>query len=505
MSFSSCKDDILSEITTLEVARAFSPTGLAAVVVNKTGVKLTWLAVNNPDSYTIEIYETADFSGSPVKTVSNIPFKQVPYTVTGFAGQTTYFARVKAVGAGVDDSKWVTATFNTDPEQIFQTVSTATLLAKEVTLSWPAGEIASSIVLTPGNITHTVTSAEIAAGQATLTGLAAETDYVATLLKGTKTRGTATFTTLLDLGKATAVNPGDNLSALLLNATEGQVFALFPGSYTVNADVIISKSISIKGVKPYDKPIINGMVLRLKSNAGLELKDLILDGTGSVANYTILYDAVSGSSAFAPLIVQKCEVKNYAKGIMSVGLATLIESVTYSKNLIHDFECNGADFIDFRNGIAKTFLFENNTVYNCASSTTTGARDLFRMDAGGSTNFSTITSMITIKTNTFNNASNLAAKRFLYIRLVRNSIDFSKNIVANTAGFFAVTASIITTSASNNYFNAPLFTATPASGTKNDTGTSTSLDPGFTGAATGNFTISNGTLKSNGIGDPRWR
>src|SRR5687768_12313400 len=114
ISFSSCKDDILPEITTLDVARAFSPTGLTAVIVNKTGVKLTWNAVNNAESYTIEIFETADFSGSALKTIPNISFKQVPYTITGLAGQTTYYGRVKAIGVGIDDSKWVTGTFSTD-------------------------------------------------------------------------------------------------------------------------------------------------------------------------------------------------------------------------------------------------------------------------------------------------------------------------------------------------------------------------------------------------------
>ena len=40
IGFSGCKDNMMEEITELNVARAFSPTGLTALVVNRTGVRL---------------------------------------------------------------------------------------------------------------------------------------------------------------------------------------------------------------------------------------------------------------------------------------------------------------------------------------------------------------------------------------------------------------------------------------------------------------------------------
>ena len=510
LSFSSCKDDLYNEITTLEVGRAFSPTGLDVRVVNKTGARLNWKAVNNASSYTIEFFENADFSGSPAKTIENITFEQVPYTVSGLSGETEYFVRVKAVGQGVEDSKWVTGTFKTDAEQIFQDINLEKLTAKSVTLNWPAGETATTITIAPGNITHSVTPAEVAAGEVTISGLTGETTYTAKLFNGPKVRGTKTFTTLIDLGGAIAVNPGDDLATLLTNAAGGEVFALMPGTHNVNADVIVSKSISIKGAKPADKPIVNGLFIKLRGNAGLSLKDLVIVGPGTTSatltNQPIIYDEAS-DIAYGPLVVQDCEIKNFVKGIIYANNKTLIESVTYSGNLIYNIECNGSDFVDFRNGIAKTFLFENNTVYNVASSTTTGARDLFRMDAGGSTNFSTITSAITIRTNTFYNASNADGKRYLYIRLAKHTIDFSKNVVANSAGLYSnQAATTITTVANNNYFNAANFYQSTASGAKNDnSGTYTTLDPQFTNPSAGNFTVGNENLKFAGVGDPRWR
>eukprot|EP01136_Pigoraptor_vietnamica_P023770 Opistho-1_new@76213 len=228
IGFSSCKDDAMEEITKLQVNRTFSPTGLSATVINKTNIRLSWNAVSNAKSYTIEVFETADFSGTAVKTIKDIAFTQLPYTVTGLAGDTQYAIRVKAVGDGVADSKYITGSIKTDPEQIFQAVDATKLTANSVVLNWPAGEVATTITLSPGNITRTVTAAEIAAGAATITGLTGETLYTARLFNGTKVRGTITFTTLLDLGGAIAVYPTDNLATLMANANAGDVFSLFP-------------------------------------------------------------------------------------------------------------------------------------------------------------------------------------------------------------------------------------------------------------------------------------
>lgn len=504
IGFSGCKDDTIKPINTLDVDRAFSPTGLTANVVNKTDIRLTWKAVNNAKSYTVEVFETADFSGTPVKLIKDITFSQLPYTVTGLGGDTQYAIRVKAVGEGIDDSKWITASLKTDAEQILQAVNPAKLTATSVAINWPAGQTATTITLTPGNITRNVTAAEIAAGEVIITGLTGETLYTAKLMNGTKVRGTITFTTLLDLGGATAVSPTDDLATLITNAASGTVFALMPGTYTINADITVGKSISLKGARPSDKPIIKGAVLRVKGNAGLSLRDLVIDGTGALnGNQAIIYDEAS-DNAYGNLTVENCVISNYVKGMIYVNLKTLIESVTFTGNLISNIECNGGDFVDFRNGIAKTVIFSNNTVYNSVV-----ARDGFRMDAGGSTNFPTITSIITVSNNTFNGVCNGAANRLLYIRLAKHEIYFSKNIVANSGGILTNQASTQIVAANfvaNNYFNAPTFLAgSVTSGAKYDTGSATSLNPGFANVAAGNFTISEVTLKANGIGDARWR
>jgi len=127
------------------------------------------------------------------------------------------------------------------------------------------------------------------------------------------------------------------------------------------------------------------------------------------------------------------------------------------------------------------------------------------MDAGGSTNFPGITSVIHISNNTFNKVCDGTSRRILYIRLASNQITFTKNILANTLGYYSnQTATNIVAMANNNYWNAPNFTASTTSNAKNDTGVYTTLDPGFINAAEGNFKVSNAVLIENLIGDPRW-
>jgi hypothetical protein len=496
----SCKDDILTEITELNVSRLFSPVGIEARIVNQTSVRLNWSKVDKATSYNIEVYEgndAATVSGTPAVSLTGITMEEVPYTIPNLGGETEYVIRLKAVGANLSDSKWSSALIKTDAEQLFSPVSPEDVAATTVTLRWTPGQAATKIVLTPGNKEHTITPAEITAGAATVTGLTPETAYTAKLMRGTATRGTATFTTLIDLGGAIAVNPGDDITALFQNAKAGDIFALLPGTYP-SGDIIVSKSISIKGARPADKPILKGTVFRIEGGASLELKDVVLDGTGSLdGNQTIIYAA----GTYGKLAIDGSEIKNYVKGALYVNTAAHIETVAITNTIYSNIEGNGGDFIDFRNGIAGKFDFINNTVYNSAL-----ARDFFRMDAGGSTNFPAVKSIITIRNNTFNNVSNGNNRRILYIRLASNEITFEKNILSNTEGYFTNQAATnIVKMDKNNYFNAPNFTGSTQANTKNDaTGTHTSLNPGYANAATGNFTVSNEDLKFQQIGDPRW-
>ncbi|MFS0488927.1 fibronectin type III domain-containing protein [Leadbetterella byssophila] len=490
-----CEDNLPEEISTLNVSRVFSPTGLEARIVNQTSIRVSWAAVKNAKSYSIQVFEGQNTSGTPVWSKDGIAWEEMPYTIPALNGETLYTVQVMANGDGIADSKWSGVSITTNAEQLFLPVDPEEIKATQVTLKWTAGSEADRILLMPGEKTHTLTSSEKAEGKATITGLAGETTYTARLMRGTATRGTITFTTPIDLGGAIVINPGDDITTIFQNAKEGDVFGLLPGTYT-SGDITISKSISIKGARPNDKPVLKGTIFRVSEGAGLDLKDLHLDGTGSLdGNQTIIYAAGN----FKPLSIDGCIIRNYTKGTLYVNNATLIESVSISNTIYSEIECNGGDFIDFRNGLTPKFDFFNNTAYNSAL-----ARDFFRMDAGGSTNFPDVKSIISIRNNTFNNVSNGNNRRMLYIRLANHEISFEKNMITNTQGYHTNQASTnIVKFDKNNYFNAPNFKGSTQSGAKNDP-SGTTLDPGYTNAAGGNFKVSNEELRFQGIGDPRW-
>lgn len=486
------------EITSLETNRLFSPLNLDARIVNKTSVRLNWTQVNKATTYDIEIYQNGDldFSGTPVATANNVTFDQLPYTITDLEGETSFSVRVKAIGEGIAESKWVSTTFKTDAEQIFLPVDVKDIEATSVTLRWTPGLTVTQIILNPGNIIHQISNDEITEGTATVSNLTGETAYTAQILNGAKIRGTVTFTTLIDLGNVIQVNPGDDLAAILATANAGDVFGLMPGNYSIPT-LTITKSVSIQGARPADKPILTGTIIHVKSGAALSLKDLVLDGTGSSGDQALIYDDAGTNGG---LDVENCEMKNYTKGLMYVNKATRISSVTFKGNIIHEIECNGGDFIDFRQGLADAFEFSNNTVYNSALQ-----RDLFRMDAGGSGNFPGVNSMIKISNNTLYKFCDGTSRRVLYIRLANHQISFTKNILANSQGQYSNQSSTnITEMSGNNYFNAPNYYSSTASGAHNDTGSYTTFDPGFANVDGGDFTLGNEELKFQQIGDPRW-
>lgn len=434
--------------------------------------------------------------------VEGVTFDQLPLLVPGFAGETTYSLRVKAVGSGIAESKWTNASITTATEQIFFQVDPDDITASSVILRWPAGEAATHILVNPGEINHTVTQGEVEAGAAEIEGLEGDTEYTAILMNGTKQRGSVTFKTNIDTGGAIIVNPTDDLTAIIEAAEEGDLFALNPGTYTIDGNIFINNSVGIVSAVPGNKPIIVGVSFRVRGGSALTLKDLEFDGTGAPdGNQTVVYDEVLGAGeTYGDLVVEDCIIRNFTKGIVYVNIAVLIESVTYKGNIIHSIECNGGDFIDFRSGMTKKFDFFNNTVYNSAAD-----RDIFRMDGVGSTNFPGETSIITINNNTFYNIVTLGAttRRILYIRLASHVITVSKNIFSETlANYSNQSLTLPVTFNSNNYHNAPRLYDN--SFTVHDAGNYTTYNPGFVNPAGGNFTVTHEELIFNGIGDPRW-
>ena len=507
VSLGSCSDQ-MDEIKDLVLDRNFAPVALTAKVVNKTNVKLEWNK-SEADSYTVEVFanDSLTFAGSPVLTVNDITVNNL--VVGNLEGETQYSFRVKAVTTGNPsrDSKWSTAFAETDAEQILAAVDLDNdVTATTVTLRWPAGQKATQIVATPGDIAHEITAAEIAAGAATVTGLQPETSYTFKLMNGTKTRGTVKATTAIDLGGAKLVKAGDDLAAAIANAADGESLALMPGTYSILNDegkvttAAISKSISIKSVRATDRAVIQaGFVVT--GGAALSLSQIVLDGNKTVS-FAVDYSTAE-AGAMGDLTIEGCDLTGFTKGLIYQDKTAIrLEHLTINNTVLHDISA-GQDLIDFRKGAYANFLFTNNTVYNVT------CRDFIRFDDSAS-NFAGLTPFIKIDHCTLDGLGS-TNKGILYTRFGGNtghSIIFSNNIVSNSSGIFSnQTKTAAPAFSGNNYFNSPnLVEATADAGLKSVIfdNAGTSYDPAYANAEKGDFTVTSDDVKALKIGDPRW-
>ncbi len=489
------------EITDIDYARAFSPLELKAYVRNQVNVELNWTATK-ADSYVVEVFknDSLAFTGTPVLTFDNVKATDIPYTIYGLDGATPYSFRVKAKLSETADSKWSGVYIKTQAENIFLPFLDTDIQANSVTLRWtPSPKVTRvTVELTDGVVvSHNLTAEEIASGTAVISGLTGETDYIAKIFNGDVQRGRTTFTTFLDLGNAIPVEPTDDFIAMLAAAKSGDVFALFPGTYGASSKFVVPTNVEIKAVYPNDKPILHGY-FSVENNTSLNLKDLIIDGSGLADGNQAVIFATAGAN-YGEIKIDGCEVKNNVKGLFYLNVASVVDAFIINNSIIHNIECAGGDFMDNRQGAIKNLTLSNSTVYASVL-----ARDFVRYD-NTSAAFPEISPIINIVNNTLDGVSNDAARRLLYIRVAGATINFTNNIVTNTVGNFSNQSSTpVPTFSNNNYFNAPALFTGGSDVARFFDDLASNLDPQYAAPASGNFKVSNQTIIDKAIGDPRW-
>lgn len=499
----SCSDP-MSEIKELGITRNFAPVALTAKVVNKTDIKLEWNK-SDAESYTIEVfYEDPDFAGTPVKTITGVTNDDIPYTINGLEGETEYSIRVKAVSGRLSDSKWSTVTATTDAEQIFYTVDEENDVTEStITVRWPAGATATAIVVTPGDKEFPVTADAIAAGEFTVTGLDAETEYTIKLMNGTKTRGTVKAKTAIDLGGAIHVKAGADLKALLDAAVDGDVFAFDPGTYSILNEeekpttYEITKKISFKSVRSYDRAIIKAGFI-LATGAEFSMNQIVLDGDKNVGNAISYAGTAKGTEC--KLTIEDCEVTGFKTTFITDAKADIVAYITINNSLIHDMPLANR-CIDFQGGALAELNITNCTIYNVS-----GGDSFIRNDDKGTYNGKLYVNIDHCTLDGFNTTG----KGILYIRKGAKAGDltiaFTNNVVSNSTGVFSnFTPNVEPSFEHNNYFNAPnLVQATATEASKIFDNAGTAYDPQYADYSKFDFTIGSDDIKALKIGDPRW-
>jgi hypothetical protein len=507
-AFYACEDLADPIVEELEVNRVFAPTQLKAIVRDLTTIELTWDVREDASHYVVEFSEDSLEFTNIVRTVTvapdELPLREV------FDGETLYSARVKGVSAeGVAESKWSVVTVKTGIENIIFPLEDGDVDALVATLRWPANSQVTHFVINPGNIGRDITPDEKAAGEATITGLEGTTEYTVKLFKETKQRGTVTFTTLVDVGSATRVYPEDDLAAVIAAATSGDVLVLYPGEYNASTGVVnIDKAITIRGLYPFDRPLVHVQFSLQPGSGDILVADLDMDGTftpeGGIETVLDHAFAYSASGTFGSLTVQGCSIHDYGKSLAagSSSVVAEIPGISFDNCIITNVLTNSADFIDFRGAYLASLTLTNSTFNNCAP-----GRDFIRLDAAAGLTGTGKTTAVLIDHCTIYASSN-TQDRILYVRFDANTLNVRNTLFAKTTAYFTnQSGSSQPVCSDNNYFEAAGFiTPDYVTGAKMDiSGNHTTLDPGFSDAASGNFTISNQTLIDNEVGDPRWR
>ena len=518
-ALTSCSD-VADEITELVFPRNLSPVDMKARNVGEDKATLSWKASEKATSYIVEVFadDSLTFEGTPQQTQT---VTENSSALSGLVYDTKYSARVKAVtdSDASRDSKWSTVFFRTSAQQLMKSFKEENIADRSVIVTWDVDAVGGDLTTLKaidkdGKVvaTKNLSADEVAAGKAVLSGLTPETQYTIRMYNGDKERGNRVVTTIADLNGATIVHPGDDLKTLIEEAAAGTVIAAYGGEYDLNpledgtnGSVVVSNSITIKGIYPTNKPVFRGR-FEVKNGAGISISQAVIDGaTNATGDQTFNYK--DANMDYAALDLQDVEIKNFVKGICYGNVVCTIEYITFNNCLIHDIVCEGGDFFDLRKSYAKKVTFSNSTIWNVAQE-----RDFIRYD-DASSNYDNAAPVITVDHCTIDNVLNVAsAKRLLYVRFVGNSIKWTNNIVTNTKAIYSNQSKTALPEFRDNYYfgcNANLFAADdeasdPKVYYRGDTSGKNGEDPKYADAANGNFKLGNDNVSSKKVGDPRW-
>lgn len=495
LSLGACSDDIAPEIEELDFERAFSPIDFDVRILNQTTARFNWKSKNSATDFVLELSEDSLEFASIINSY-DVSADKLPYELV-LGGETLYSARVRAKGSdGLTDSNWTPITFKTGTEQILLALEDGDITHNSVIVRWPAGAIATHILAIAGEkrIRHDLSADEIESGIAFVEGLESETEYQIRLMNGTKTRGTFTITTFIDLGGAIAVYPEEDLKAVIEAAEDGDVLALFPGEYLVGTgSVDITKNISIVAAFPTDKPVLHSrFILSGTGNLEFNISNLILSGftvvDGAVTENrdTYVLDLTNGAE-FATVRLSNIEVIDFQRSLLrGTSGGGDIQNFIVENSLIYRTTDGNNEFIDLRSGRVQNISLLNSTFANVASTRMFMRAD----DIAGFEN-----QKVLIEKCTFYNVG-LPSAIWLRVRTVTPYVTVRKNIFVNLGSGENVVGDNSDIN-DNNYVEAAAISGFDSS--------AKAYDPNFVDAENYNFTVQEEEVIFGEYGDSRWR
>jgi len=273
-------------------------------------------------------------------------------------------------------------------------------------------------------------------------------------------------------------------------------FTKAPGEEAAFASGVLSlsSSVSLKGVKTFGKqPVIKGGFKLLTGVQSFALQGINFFGNGEIGTLV----EVAGALEASKIQLRGCEVSKYSKSVLYGNIEGTVGNANLNGLLVHDMG-TGQGTIDIRKKVYGSIVVENSTFYN-------GCRDFIRADAS-------VAGSLCIRNNTFSAVSVDAANSILYVRCdVGEQYVVENNLFLNETGtttILAKTGTKVPVMKNNHFFNCS--SAAFWNGTIDQTtatgngGSALDTDP-CTDSANGKFKLVNQSLKTLGVGDPRWR
>lgn len=527
----SCVEQMPELQEELDLFRCLVPTDLSAKVSNGQVVQFNWTKAKGATYFVLEIYSDEGLT-KMVGQPHEIPLDEVPFTIT-LDPDMEYYARVKGVDetGQLQDSKWAEfdgpiATSAVKSNMFLEFVSKT---SESVTVKWEAmdNEL-QRIEWKTGEVTdkRDLTAEEIAAGQATVTGLQPATSYTISIWYASANRGEVVALTDPNLDGFTQVSD--------LAALQSALAAKAPKIFVKSSDVPyeigvydLTAGVEIVGEQGVDgsRPVLSGEFHIADGYDGNAIRFESVELNGNKEAYGFALQLKNGGAedkTVESIVFKNCNITAYSKGLFyEWGKKLTTNRLAWDGCVIYEvnksFE-NGGDGIDFRNASdIKSLEVINSTVYN-------GFRTFLRLDAA------LIAGDIKIENNTFMNVSYNAGSAngnnsgLMGIKCTPGTASFKNNLILNMpdgCGLSRKAAANLTPAeigmvySNNHYYNvgAAFFSDGDDAANNNRVsqadalaggGSILSADPCYN-AKGGVFNLTNPDLISAKVGAPQWQ
>lgn len=323
LTMQACKEE---DSITEEAPRIFRPTGLFARVT-ETSVTVTWNAMPDANSYTVEISKDSLLFEN---IIDRYVLTDLTYTLDeldgGAESGVVYSVRVRANSADMEhDSKFVHTTFTIKPENLFKGRYPRVAGLGTLSISWTPGKTVTSVRLTPSAgeaTTYTISATEMSAGTKTISDVPNET-YSVDLYNGDIRRGSMSAKMFGDVFLA----DGADLSAAIASAEDNAIIVLASGETPFAATDInlpAGKTVRIVGAHAEDRPVLQPAekknVFVLADGANLFVENLELDGR-HLSNPSEMSDYVINHGAavnFGTVVFENCLIRNFGRSVVRI-------------------------------------------------------------------------------------------------------------------------------------------------------------------------------------------